>query len=155
MCPGNKLATVNNDDKEAPPSIPPSKIILAIIDVGMNPKKYKLNINPSNCGFWQRVQKIEPFQTLFNGMSICELHYYWSLILHEGCFEDYIKLLECKKWLIDYCELPLAVIFSTCRNYLKGVIYNSFEDYFIVRAKFPDKIEKIKKLIENRNKSKI
>lgn len=152
MNPGYNLADLNNDET-AGPHITFSDVVLTMINVGRNPKKYNLHFTPGP--FWANVKKKEPFKTTFDGLSLSDLNYYWRLICKEGRFDDYYRLVDKKKWLLDYCGVPAIRIFHGISCYFNGTV-PSLEEYFLTRIKFDYMKDRARKLIDDhKNKSKI
>ena len=156
MNPCYNLADVNNVDTAAnPPPITINNIILSIIDLATNPKKYNLNIHINMGNFWGQIKKKEPFKKIFNGIDPYHLDFYWRTIRKEKDLSEYYKLVQRKSWLIDFCDVPIMAIFRGISCYFRGYV-KSLEEFLLTRVPFEHIKDKVRILINNHtNKTKI
>lgn len=101
-----------------------SGIILCIIDIALNKKKYHYCVSPNTDNFWEVVVKNDIFENIFFKYKGSTLRKYWKIINSTKNINKFIKIIKNNRNLIDKTKLRiLTIIKIISKNITKNEKY--------------------------------
>ena len=143
----NKKDTLNN-----------SEMLLVIIQICLNPAKYKLSNSTTTKSFWDAVMKKEEFKKLLKIFKSETLRKYWRILREINDMDQLIKIIKDNKEVINNPCFKLLPVINILLTYIKEKKYNeySLEDYFkSINESNVKKIQNNKKQLNKNNNNLI
>ena len=135
-----------------------SEMLLVIIQICLNPAKYKLSNSTTTKSFWDAVMKKEEFKKLLKIFKSETLRKYWRILREINDMEQLIKIIKDNKEVINNPCFKLLPVINILLTYIKEKKYNeySLEDYFkSINESNVKKIQNNKKQLNKNNNNLI
>ena len=135
-----------------------SEMLLVIIQICLNPAKYKLSNSTTTKSFWDAVMKKEEFKKLLKIFKSETLRKYWRILREINDMEQLIKIIKDNKEVINNPCFKLLPVINILLSYIKEKKYNeySLEDYFkSINESNIKKIQNNKKQLNKNNNNLI
>jgi len=126
----DKLVDIEQLNKKD--SLNNSEMLLVIIQICLNPAKYKLSNSTTTKSFWDAVMKKDEFKKLLKIFKSETLRKYWRILKDIDDMEELIKIIKENKEVINNPCFKLLPVINNLLNYIKekkNKDYN-LEDYF-------------------------
>jgi len=135
-----------------------SEMLLVIIQICLNPAKYKLSNSTTTKSFWDAVMKKEEFKKLLKIFKSETLRKYWRILREINDMEQLIKIIKDNKEVINNPCFKLLPVINILLTYIKEKKYNeySLEDYFkSINESNIKKIQNNKKQLNKNNNNNL
>ena len=135
-----------------------SEMLLVIIQICLNPAKYKLSNSTTTKSFWDAVMKKEEFKKLLKIFKSETLRKYWRILREINDMDQLIKIIKDNKEVINNPCFKLLPVINILLTYIKEKKYNeySLEDYFkSINESNIKKIQNNKKQLNKNNNNLI
>jgi hypothetical protein len=135
-----------------------SEMLLVIIQICLNPAKYKLSNSTTTKSFWDAVMKKEEFKKLLKIFKSETLRKYWRILREINDMDQLIKIIKDNKEVINNPCFKLLPVINILLTYIKEKKYNeySLEDYFkSINESNVKKIQNNKKQLNKNNNNLI
>ena len=96
-------------------------LVLCILDIGFNNKKYKYCCSNNTKSFWENVKEQNIFKIIFKGFAPETLRKYWKLIREGGSKDRYIYIVRNYSGIINNNNVKLQTIIKCITSYLNIV----------------------------------
>ena len=152
----DKLVDIEQLNKKD--SINNSEMLLVIIQICLNPAKYKLSNSTTTKSFWDAVMKKEEFKKLLKIFKSETLRKYWRILREINDMDQLIKIIKDNKEVINNPCFKLLPVINILLTYIKEKKYNeySLEDYFkSINESNVKKIQNNKKQLNKNNNNLI
>ena len=152
----DKLVDIEQLNKKD--SLNNSEMLLVIIQICLNPAKYKLSNSTTTKSFWDAVMKKEEFKKLLKIFKSETLRKYWRILREINDMDQLIKIIKDNKEVINNPCFKLLPVINILLTYIKEKKYNeySLEDYFkSINESNVKKIQNNKKQLNNNNNNLI
>jgi hypothetical protein len=148
----DKLVDIEQLNKKD--SLNNSEMLLVIIQICLNPAKYKLSNSTTTKSFWDAVMKKEEFKKLLKIFKSETLRKYWRILREINDMDQLIKIIKDNKEVINNPCFKLLPVINILLTYIKEKKYNeySLEDYFkSINESNVKKIQNNKKQLNKNN----
>ena len=135
-----------------------SEMLLVIIQICLNPAKYKLSNSTTTKSFWDAVMKKEEFKKLLKIFKSETLRKYWRILREINDMDQLIKIIKDNKEVINNPCFKLLPVINILLTYIKEKKYNeySLEDYFkSINESNIKKIQNNKKQLNKNNNNNL
>ena len=135
-----------------------SEMLLVIIQICLNPAKYKLSNSTTTKSFWDAVMKKEEFKKLLKIFKSETLRKYWRILREINDMDQLIKIIKDNKEVINNPCFKLLPVINILLTYIKEKKYNeySLEDYFkSINESNVKKIQNNKKQLNKNNNNNL
>lgn len=152
----DKLVDIEQLNKKD--SLNNSEMLLVIIQICLNPSKYKLSNSTTTKSFWDAVMKKEEFKKLLKIFKSETLRKYWRILREINDMDQLIKIIKDNKEVINNPCFKLLPVINILLTYIKEKKYNeySLEDYFkSINESNVKKIQNNKKQLNKNNNNLI
>ena len=152
----DKLVDIEQLNKKD--SLNNSEMLLVIIQICLNPAKYKLSNSTTTKSFWDAVMKKEEFKKLLKIFKSETLRKYWRILREINDMDQLIKIIKDNKEVINNPCFKLLPVINILLTYIKEKKYNeySLEDYFkSINESNIKKIQNNKKQLNKNNNNLI
>jgi len=152
----DKLVDIEQLNKKD--SLNNSEMLLVIIQICLNPAKYKLSNSTTTKSFWDAVMKKEEFKKLLKIFKSETLRKYWRILREINDMDQLIKIIKDNKEVINNPCFKLLPVINILLTYIKEKKYNeySLEDYFkSINESNVKKIQNNKKQLNKNNNNLI
>ena len=152
----DKLVDIEQLNKKD--SLNNSEMLLVIIQICLNPAKYKLSNSTTTKSFWDAVMKKEEFKKLLKFFKSETLRKYWRILREINDMEQLIKIIKDNKEVINNPCFKLLPVINILLTYIKEKKYNeySLEDYFkSINESNIKKIQNNKKQLNKNNNNNL
>jgi len=147
----DKLVDIEELNKKE--SLTNSEMLLVIIQICLNPSKYKLSNSTTTKSFWDAVMKKDEFKKLLKIFKSETLRKYWRILREINDMNLLIKTIKENKEVINNPCFKLLPVINNLLNFIKEKKNDDFilEDYFkSINENNVKKIQKQKNLIGNK-----
>jgi len=152
----DKLVDIEELNKKD--SLNNSEMLLVIIQICLNPSKYKLSNSTTTKSFWDAVMKKDEFKKLLKIFKSETLRKYWRILREINDMNQLIKIIKDNKEVINNPCFKLLPVINILLNYIKEKKNNeiSLEDYFkSINENNVKKIQNNKKQLNKNNNNLI
>ena len=152
----DKLVDIEQLNKKD--SLNNSEMLLVIIQICLNPAKYKLSNSTTTKSFWDAVMKKEEFKKLLKIFKSETLRKYWRILREINDMDQLIKIIKDNKEVINNPCFKLLPVINILLTYIKEKKYNeySLEDYFkSINESNIKKIQNNKKQLNKNNNNNL
>ena len=152
----DKLIDIEKKNKKD--SLNNSEMLLVIIQICLNPAKYKLSNSTTTKSFWDAVMKKEEFKKLLKIFKSETLRKYWRILREINDMDQLIKIIKDNKEVINNPCFKLLPVINILLTYIKEKKYNeySLEDYFkSINESNVKKIQNNKKQLNKNNNNNL
>lgn len=148
----DKLVDIEELNKKD--SLTNSEMLLVIIQICLNPSKYKLSNSTTTKSFWDAVMKKDEFKKLLKIFKSETLRKYWRILREINDMNLLIKTIKENKEVINNPCFKLLPVINNLLNFIKEKKNDDFslEDYFkSINENNVKKIQSNKKQNKNHN----